>query len=380
MGHDSLWTVFAVREPKTQQPLHLENIMAAPNAIPSPGAADGGADRAALFLKLFAGETLKLLERRLIVEATTSVKRALAGGKTASFPTFGAAHANYHVPGEDLLIDQDAQTVAEDYVSDIAVGEHLIHADRVLQSSVVLDELEGILSHWDHRSAFSSKLVTAMAEQSEDGLFRLIAGASGLSGAVPDGTVITEWSTGTAENNGAAAITALDGYDKLYVAAETLDTESVAKERRFGATTTALFYGLLRLTGNASNVAYEVVNKDYIGGQNGDLARPNDMGIWIGNIFVMASNGIPTSANGKYTNDAWSLNATEQNPYDTADMSKTVKLLVWGDEAIGTVRARESRMDVNYIPERLAHLITVSRAVGHGILRPEAAYTFRVTA
>lgn len=348
--------------------------MAAPTAVQGIGQANATGSRSALYLKIFAGEVLDLLDRKLVVMNTTTVQRDLTGAKVASFPTFGDAAANYHVPGDDLVTDNDDQTSPEDYLSNIQVGEHLIYADRVLQSSILLDELEERLSHWDARSRFASKIATAIAEKTEDNLFRKIAAASGM-GTDIQGTKISSWDSGT--NAVQATPTAAQLYDHIYAAAEDFDERNVASEGRFAAVNPSNFYALLRLTGAVSNKSYEAVHKDYIGGQNGDLAMPNQMGMYIGNIFVMMSNGIPTTAG--TTNNSWALNSADSNAYDTADMTKLVRLLVWSRETLGTVRVRSPRMDVNYIPERLAHLVTVSQAMGHGVLRPEAAYTLRET-
>lgn len=356
--------------------------MPAPTQIPSPGAADGAGDRSALFLRMFAGEVLKKLEKKLIVMGTTTVQRDLTGAKVASFPTYGDASATYHVPGDDIIRDDDEQTVAQDYLSNIKVGEHLVYADRVLQSSVLLDNLEEKLNHWDHRSRMSDKLTTAIKEQTEDNLFRLIGSASGLGTTDVQGIKLTEWDSGTNENNAGVAITAADIYAKVFKFAELLDTVYADDEGRFAACPIDLFYDTTRLTGATSNLAHEVVNRDFVGsGVNGDLARPQTMGLFIGNVFLMKTPSIPTTA--PMTASAWALNSGSKNLYDdvtTATWAKNVKLMGWTKDTIGTVRVLSPRLDVNWIAQRLAHLVTVSQAVGHGVLRPETAYSFRVTA
>ena len=353
--------------------------MAAPSALQGIGQANAADSRVALFLKIFAGEVLAQLDHKLIVLNTTTVKRDLTGAKVASFPTFGDAGATYHTPGEDLLVDADADDV--DYLSNIKVGEHLIYADRVLQSSILLDELEEALSHWDARSKFAQKLTTAVGEQTEDNLFRLITAASGLGTTEVLGTKVTGWPGSTAAHNVVTTTepTVAEVYDGVYTAAELFDTDSIPKDRRFAAVNASYFYQLLRMTtASTGTKAYEVVMRDYIAdGKNGDLANPDTMGVWIGNVFVMQTNGIPVVAGP--TACAFALNSTDANLYAIPDMTKLIRLLVWTDETIGTVRVRSPRLDVNWLPTRLSNLITLSQAVGHGVLRPEAAYTMRQT-
>lgn len=340
----------------------------AATAIQGIGQANGTGNRDSLYLEIFGGEVLNLLDHKLIMLETFTTKRALAGAKSATFPTYQDASSSYHTPGESLMEDGS-------YLSNIKIGERLIHADRVLQSSDFIDDLEEKLNHWDHRRAISDKLTTSVAEQVEDTLFRLVAkgsGAASATGAAALGTITDEWTSGTAT---VGAATAALVYEQIYACAQAFDENNIPRADRYGAVKPGMFYDLLRYDNNASGVQSSVVNKDFIGGQNGDLAMPPLMGLWIGGIFVMMSNGIPTTDN--TGSDSAPLSGTG-NDY-RADMTDTFNFFGWHKDAIGTVRVKEPTMAVDWLPEYLGHLLVVSQSMGHNVLRQEACYTNRVT-
>lgn len=342
--------------------------MPAPTAVQGVGQANAAGARDALYLKIFSGEVLNSLDPKLMLLDTFTTKRAMAGAKTARFPVYGDAGASYHVPGEDLIRDG--------YLSNIAFGEHVIHADRVLQASDFIDDLESILSDWNHRAAIAEKLTTAVQQQVEDVLFRLVAKGSGFgAGTTVEGTQISGWDTGQADHNSGAAITAQNVYDKIYEFAAAMDVNNIPRSGRYAAVTPQMFFQLMRLNGVTAGVASAVVDKDLTSGQNGDLAMPPMSGLWIGGVFVMNSNFIPTTSNVSDTSYALSGNGNDYR----VDMTKGFELIMWHESAVGTVRVKDPRFKVSEIPNRLGDLLVVSQAMGHNVIRPEACFTFRRT-
>lgn len=343
--------------------------MPAPSAVQGIGQANAAGTRDALYLKVFSGEVLGSLDPKLMLLDTFTTKQALAGAKTARFPTYGDATASYHVPGEDLIRDG--------YLSNVAFGEHVIHADRVLQASDFVDDLEEILNDWNHRVALAEKMTTAVQEQVEDTLFRLVAKGSGFgAGTTVEGTQISGWDTGQADHNGGVAITAQDVYDKIFEFAAAMDANNIPRTGRYAAVTPQMFFQLMRLNGVTAGVASAVVDKDLVGGQNGDLAMPPMSGLWIGGVFVMNSNFIPTTSNTSDTSYALSGNGNDYR----VDMTKGFQLIMWHQSAIGTVRVKAPQFNADRIPNRLGRLLVVSQAMGHNVIRPEACFTFRQTA
>lgn len=338
------------------------------------GRVDGAGNRDALFLEIFSGEVLNKLDRKLTILDTMTTKRALAGAKTALFPIYGDASSSYHTPGEDILDDTNG------YLAGTKFGDREIRADKVLQASEFVDDLEEKLNYWDHRSALGDKLSTAIQEQVEDTIFRLVIKGSGASAAVGSdviGDTIAEWDTGLAEDMSAAS-TPTKLYDAVYSAAQNFDTKKLMGEGRFGAVNPGNFYALLRhnSTAGGATPSGAVIHHDFVNsGVNGDLARPAMQGIWIGNIFVMMSNGLPTTDT---TTDPAPISGTG-NDYrvdaDAGSGTTDFRMLIWQRTAIGTVKVKEPTVEVTRWPNRLGTQITVSQAMGHNVLRPEACYS-----
>ena len=75
------------------------------NATPSRlGANNAGADKDALFLKVFSGEVLTAFEQQTIMMDKHQV-RTIASGKSAQFPVMGRTSADYHTPGNEITGD-----------------------------------------------------------------------------------------------------------------------------------------------------------------------------------------------------------------------------------------------------------------------------------
>ena len=78
-----------------------------------PGAKNGGSDSRELYLKLFSGEMFKGFQRNTIARDLVQ-KRTLTSGKSMQFIYTGRTTAEYHVPGQSILgNDQKAPPVAE---------------------------------------------------------------------------------------------------------------------------------------------------------------------------------------------------------------------------------------------------------------------------
>ena len=83
----------------------------------------------------------------------------------------------------------------------------------------------------------------------------------------------------------------------------------------------------------------------------------------VAGFTVVKSNHLPT---GNQTADAG-----ENNVYH-GDFSKT-KMVAWHPSAVGTVKLMDLGLESEYDIRRQGTLFVAKYAVGHGILRPEAA-------
>ena len=90
---------------------HQSNVN--PAQLTRPGSRNGAADSRALYLKLFSGEMFKGFQRNTIARDLV-MKRTLKNGKSLQFIYTGRTNAEYHVPGQSILgNDQNAPPVAE---------------------------------------------------------------------------------------------------------------------------------------------------------------------------------------------------------------------------------------------------------------------------
>jgi len=100
------------------------------NAVPSRiGADNGGADKSALFLKVWSGEVLATFMRENKMLGMTQV-RTISSGKSAQFPVIGTTSASYHTPGNEIV------------GSSINHSEKTINIDDLLVSSAFLANID----------------------------------------------------------------------------------------------------------------------------------------------------------------------------------------------------------------------------------------------
>lgn len=372
-------------------------------------------DRHSLALKLFAGETLALYDKATYMLDMTQVKRPLNGGRVVSFPTFGDANAKYVTLGDNLI-------TSSGYLNQIKVGEKLIWADKILQSSILLDTLDQALASWDARSAFSHKMTQSMKYVTEEALFKLVARAAKVGHSTMEGRHFTGQPLGgySYDSGFAGTTTGTALIDFIFDAQAAWDGNNVPSEGRYAFVRPA-DYLLIQRTLNSSSKAYQpygYTNGATIGRLPGD-------GIWIGNVYVMKSSllaslhtasqldpagsaVISTSNNrlggsAQYLHDELTVDpATSSgvdaetpigNRYNFTFSSVSVTApsgndgavsgwtggdalgkpycIMWQQEAIGTCQALAPTVEASWMPEYLAWLVTVHQAMGHGVLRPE---------
>lgn len=377
-----------------------------PNQFNATASAGVATDRHSLALKLFAGETLALYDKATYMLDMTQVKRPLNGGRVVSFPTFGDANARYMTLGDNIITANDGTN--NTYLNRIKVGEKLIWADKILQSSILLDTLDQALASWDSRAAFSKKMTQSMKYVTEEALFKLVAraakvGHSTMEGRHYTGQPTSGYSIDMATSNPAGT----DLIDFMFDAQASWDGNNVPSEGRYAFVRPADFL-LIQRTLNSSTKAYQpygYTNGATIGRLPGD-------GIWVGNVYVMKSSllaGLWTAANldpagtavigtssnrlggsAQYLHDELTVDPATSSGVDaetpignrynfdftalstggsTADGKPLV--IMWQQEAIGTCQALAPTVEASWMPEYLAWLITVHQAQGHGVLRPE---------
>tara|TARA_X000001382_G_scaffold59889_1_gene41212 strand:- start:182 stop:1162 length:981 start_codon:yes stop_codon:yes gene_type:complete len=318
------------------------------NAAPvSVGRVNASGTEDALFLKVFAGEVLTSFERASVTAGAEMV-RSIKNGKSATFPVMGRVAAAYHTPGTEIT------------GLDVNHNEKVITINDLLLSSVFLSNIEEAKNHWDVRSAYSAEIGRALAFQKDQHVLQTIGQASQASANVTGGdagTTITN--TGIASATAATAANAM--IDSLFSAAENLDSHYVPKDGRKCFLRLEEYYKLA----NATNA----VNVDFSGGANGGVADGKVLkvaGIELVPTAHFVASNITTAQ--PAAGQAASLTAKPQ----AVNLSNYVAL-VCHPSAAGTVKLMDLAVESEYDLRRQGTLMVAKYAMGHGVLRPEAA-------
>ena len=332
------------------------------NTTPSRlGQVNGANAVDALFLKVFSGEILTTFEEFNVMKELHTV-RTISNGKSAQFPVTGIATAAYHTPGENIA---DA---GNSYLSAIKHAEKVISIDDVLLASTFIANIDELKNHYDVRSIYAQELGKALAKRFD------LATMKTLTAAARSAATITGGKAGIAIDGGEAADfngTVIQA--KLFEAAQKLDENDIPNDgKRFAILKPADYYTLI-----AS--AEEVINRDF--GGRGDVATGRipmvaGINIYKSNHLVdvakTGSNQNTQDASASVKNDVFGAGGTGYN----ADMDKT--FIIGGHpSAVGTVKLLDLATESDYKVELQGNLFVAKYAMGHGVLRPEAAFEIK---
>jgi len=309
------------------------------------GNANSGATRDdALFLKVFAGEVITSFDRASKTAGADMV-RSISNGKSASFPVMGRVGASYHAVGTEIT------------GSDVNSNEKVITINDLLISSVFVSNIEEAKNHWDVRSAYSTEIGRALAFQKDKHILQTIGQASLASASITGGDATTNIvNTGIASATDATAANAM--IDAIFAAAKELDANYVPSEGRKCFMRLEEYYKLA----NATNA----VNVDFSG--NGSIAEGKVHKI-AGIELVPVAHFVSSNVNSGV--DQGSATAGGSNP-QAVDLSNYVAL-VSHPSAVGTVKLMDLAVEKEYDIRRQGTLMVAKYAMGHGVLRPEAA-------
>jgi len=317
------------------------------NASPSDiGRINSAGSEDALFLKVFAGEVLTSFERASKTEGRDMV-RSIASGKSATFPVMGRVGAEYHTPGAEIT------------GSDINHNEKVITINDLLISHVFLSNIEEAKNHYSVRAAYSTEIGRALAFQKDKHILQTIGQAAQASANVadtsyPSGTVLTNTNIASAT----AATSANGMIDSLFDAAKTLDENYVPAEGRVAFLKPEMYYKLA----NATNA----INVDFSG--RGSIAEGTVQKI-AGITLIPVPHFVASNVNSGV--DQGSATQGGSNP-QAVDLSN-YEALVSHPSAIGTVKLMDLSTEMEYDIRRQGTLMVAKYAMGHGVLRPEAA-------
>ena len=292
----------------------------------------------ALFLKVFAGEVLTSFEQATVT-ADKHMIRTIANGKSAQFPVMGRSSAAYHTPGNEIT------------GTDINHNEKVITINDLLISSHFIANIDEAKNHYDVRSVYSQEMGRALAFQMDKHVLQTMVQAAAATANVGDsgyaaGTIITSANSGT---QAAALITA------LYDAAEAMDDAYVPSEGRYAFLKPEQYY----LLANASNA----INVDFSG--QGSIATGQVP--QLAGLNLIKTPHMPT-ANVTGTG----VDAGGAGGAQAVDASNTTAIVAH-TSAVGTVKLMDLAVESDYDIRRQGTLMVAKYAMGHGVLRPEAA-------
>jgi hypothetical protein len=311
------------------------------------GNANSGSTRDdALFLKVFAGEVITSFDRASKTQGADMV-RSISNGKSASFPVMGRIGAEYHAVGAEIL------------GSAVNSAEKVITINDLLISSVFVSNIEEAKNHWDVRSAYSTEMGRALSFQKDKHILQTIGQATLASANVTGGDATTNVvNTGIASSTDATAANAM--IDAIFAAAKELDANYVPSEGRKCFMRLEEYYKLA----NATNA----VNVDFSGGANGGVAEGRVMKV-AGIELIPTPHFISGNINSGV--DQGSATQGGSNP-QAVNLSNFVAL-VTHPSAAGTVKLMDLATEMEYDIRRQGTLMVAKYAMGHGVLRPEAA-------
>lgn len=313
------------------------------------GQINGSGDVDALFLKVYAGEVLTAFDETNVALPFTQ-QRSISSGKSASFPATGKVGGEYHVPGTEIT----GLTLNS--------AEQIITIDDLLISHGFIANIDEAKQHYDYRSIYSTEMGRFLARTMDKHLLQigvLAARATNVVSGLPGGSVILTGDVGGSPNFGTSGD---DLAKAIFLAAQKLDEKDVPEEDRVAFVRPAQYYALVKAVNN--------LNKDW--GGMGSYADGNI--VKIAGIQIIKTNHLPSTDMSATTG----VEAGTGNKYRGNFANTTA--LVMHKGAIGTVKLLDMGMESAYDIRRQGHLMVAKYAVGHGILRPQAAVEIRNSA
>lgn len=329
--------------------------MATNIVISSPGldTNDAGAGRIKMFLTVFAGEVLKAY-RRSRKTIGRHVERTIANGKAAEFPVMGRKIANYLAPGESL----DSKRKAESQTST------KIFIDGLLTADCLIADLDDAMNHYDVRSEYSYQIGEALAMAADGGLLAEIAKMAvankELLPGLGKGKVVSRSVKG-----GLSAETEELG---KAIISELLEIKT-AMSNNFVPNEGRVCY-MLPVAVNALVASKDAINKDF-----GAVATITDAtvtriaGIDIVEVPHLTIGGVASEGGEKP--DGLIQGVGHVFPKEYKDKCA---FLVAHHSTVGTLTLKSFQLEHGRRIEYQADHIVGKYAMGHGGLRPEAAF------
>jgi hypothetical protein len=335
--------------------------------VNSSGAVD------ALFLKKFAGEILTTFEENNVFKSLHTM-RTIENGKSAQFPVTGVASASYYTPGQNIADSGNS------YLSDIKKNEVVITIDDVLLASTFLSSIDDVKNHYDIRSVYANELGKALAVRFDTAIAKVFIAAArsaatitgGKDGGVLDvsANLMGNVSDGSDDSDNTDP-TGAELVAALFTAAQALDENDIPADGRFCVLRPQEYYKLITGGSGSLVISTSAANKD-VGGSgslaSGSIAQVAGIDIYKSTHLPSADLSSTATGDGAASNDVFGGSGAGYNGNFTNSIG-----IVAHPSAVGTVKLLDLATESEYQISRQGTLFIAKYAMGHGVLRPEAA-------
>lgn len=332
----------------------------------------------ALFLKLFSGEVLTTFNTRTVMLNKHTI-RTISQGRSAQFPVTGRLSGSYHTPGEEITNTQTGiQT------------ERTINVDGFLIVPVFFNDLDEAIRHYDYRSIYTREAGEELARQFDRVTQQVVLRAARSALNLPSGNPAHYPAASEKQIvNATAGTNAESLLTSIAKAAEILDRYDVPDTERYCLLRPAQYYLVLndgqavhRDFGNTGSqqtamwtewAGIKIEKSNQIPSTNistSDLFQQGGTNATVRSLTTHKYLDTDTDGGGgdTATDD---LATAQQNDY-TGDFTTTVAP-VFHRAAIGTLKLRDISTQSEYSVRHQGTLVVSRYAMGHGVLRPEAA-------
>lgn len=317
------------------------------NPMAINGAASTDAEKLALALKVFSGETLTAFERTSVTSGRI-MERTIASGKSAQFPVFGRTKAHYLKAGQNL----------DDLRENIQQNERIIKIDGLLTADTMIFDLDEFIAHYDFRSPYAAELGNALAISHDASVLAELAKEAlntteNVAGNGKGGVLKAKLDSGVVGIN---KQTGLAIYQILLMAKAEMSKNYVPAADRYAYLDPEYHSALAS--------AIEFLNRDY--GASGTILE--------GNVIRLAGFDIiecPHITRGG--DDNANVIQGEGHVFPAAYADKH-PIIICHKTAAGVLRLKNLSMESGRRMEYQADQMIAKMAVGMGGLRPEAAF------
>ena len=348
-----------------------------PQVANFPASIDGSANDNAyagsrdLLLKQFSGEVLTHFDEMFALKDRIRV-RTLNGGKSAQFLLRQAA-AEHFTPGQEI--------VGQPFAS----SEVTISIDDFIVSSVFLNNIDEMLTHFEFRGEYSKQMAQSIALTCERTLFQMAVRDARLGDQYNSGAEVGVGTITTAASGAGAGLvgmnnaitkrlntagTAASLIDEAFTAAAYFDENNLPLEGRSLYVSPRIYYELINQT--ADN---RIINSDF-SANGGDFANAviyKVAGFDIVKTNHLAINGTANTNTGPDGRTPLNAPSNGFGQDYAVDASATLGMFMH-TEGMGMVKLQDLTTESEYSVAKQGSLLVSKLLMGAATLRPSALY------